>query len=194
MKILLIAATEFEVVSAKFKDCDILISGVGMLNTAVALAKALAANKYDLVINMGVAGAFNTALSIGDVVEVTEDCLSELGAEDGTEFLEPEQMGLALKTNFKVQAKTNLIKTKGITVNTVHGNEAAIAVIRERLNPDVESMEGAACFMLCEEFKTPCIQIRAISNRVERRNKANWDLPLAISNLNIEVEQIIKAL
>ena len=55
-------------------------------------------------------------------------------------------------------------------------------------------MEGAACFMVCEKFEIPCIQIRAISNKVEKRNKENWNLDLAISNLNTEVEKIINFL
>ena len=61
----------------------------------------------------------------------------------------------------------------------------------KRLNPDIESMEGAAVFKVCEEMRVPCIQIRSISNKVERRNKENWNLDLAISNLNTEVEKII---
>ena len=36
------------------------------------------------------------------------------------------------------------------------------------------------------------MQIRAISNKVEKRNKENWNLDLAISNLNTEVEKIIE--
>ena len=55
-------------------------------------------------------------------------------------------------------------------------------------------MEGASVFKVCEEFNVPCIQIRSISNKVEERNKNNWDLDLAIRNLNIEVDKIIDSL
>ena len=55
-------------------------------------------------------------------------------------------------------------------------------------------MEGASVFKVCEEFNVPCMQIRSISNKVEKRSKNNWDLDLAIRNLNIEVEKIISAL
>ena len=97
-------------------------------------------------------------------------------------------------TKYNVTAKTNLQKVKGITVNTVHGNEESIAEIVNRLNPDVESMEGAAFFKVCKEFAVPCIQIRAISNNVEKRNKANWNMSLAIGNLNNQVARIIMEL
>ena len=46
-------------------------------------------------------------------------------------------------------------------------------------------------FKVCEEMRIPCIQIRSISNKVERRNKESWNLDLSISNLNTEVEGII---
>jgi futalosine hydrolase len=55
-------------------------------------------------------------------------------------------------------------------------------------------MEGAAVFKVCNEFFIPCIQIRAISNKVEKRNKENWNMPLAIRNLNNQVAKIIMKL
>ena len=192
MKILLIAATSGEIIKEYFSNSDILISGVGMVNTTYTLTKHLSTNSYDLVINMGVAGCFNSAIKIGDTIEVIEDTLSEIGYENEIEF--NEFTDLEITNTFKVESKTNLQKVKGITVNTVHGKENSIAKIVGRLNPDVESMEGATCFMVCEKFNIPCMQIRAISNKVEKRNKAHWDLPLAIKNLNATVAQIIAEL
>ena len=192
MKILLVVATKSEIIEAKFKDCDVIVTGVGMVNTTFSLTKKLSEKTYDLVINMGVAGSFSNEIKTGDVVEVTEDNLSEIGFENGNSF--SEFTNFRIENYFKVAAKTNLKKAKGITVNTVHGNEKTITEIISRLNPDVESMEGAACFMVCEKFEIPCIQIRAISNKVEKRNTENWNLPLAISNLNTEVEKIIDSL
>ena len=70
----------------------------------------------------------------------------------------------------------------------------AINKIVNRLNVDVESMEGASIFKVCNEFGVSCVQIRAISNNVEKRNKANWNMPLAIHNLNNQVAKIIMGL
>ena len=190
MKILLVVATEQEVIKDKFKDCNVLITGMGMVNTSIQITKELMQNEYDLVINMGVVGSYSKDYIIGDVVEVVEDSFSELGFENGNDFGQFSDF----VTKYNVVAKTNLQKVKGITVNTVHGNEQSIAEIVNRLNPDVESMEGAAVFKVCTEFAVPCIQIRAISNNVEKRNKENWNMPLAIHNLNNQVEKIIKRL
>jgi len=192
MNVLIVAATKSEITSDKISDLPILITGMGMVNTAINLTRELNENNYDLVINMGISGSFSDEIKIGDVVEVIEDCFSEIGFEDGESF--SEFSDLDTKTRFIVDGRTSLRKVKGITVNTVHGIENSINNIVERLHPDIESMEGAAVFKVCEEMKIPCIQIRSISNKVEKRNKENWNLDLAISNLNIEVEKIISTL
>ena len=192
MKILLVAATNQEINNDLFSSKDILITGVGMMNTTLNLANKLSDTIYDLVINMGIAGSFNSEIKIGDVVEVVEDIFSEIGFEDGDIF--SEFTNFEIKNTFVIEGRTNLKKVKGITVNTVHGNQNSIDEIVSRLNPDIESMEGASVFMVCNNFNVPCIQIRSISNKVEKRNTENWNLTLAIENLNSTVKQIISEL
>ena len=186
MNVLIVVATEFEIISPEIKKNSILITGIGMVNTSINLTKELIKRKYNLVINMGVAGSFLNELKNGYVVEVVEDVFSEIGFEDGKSFLSFSDFNL--KTKYQVDSKTSLRKTRGITVNTVHGNDQSINEILGRLSPEIESMEGAAVFKVCEEFNVPCLQIRSISNKVEKRNRKSWDLDLAIKNLNIEVE------
>ena len=91
-------------------------------------------------------------------------------------------------------AQTNLPAVSGITVNTVHGDDKAISQIVHRLNPQVESMEGAACMLACQNSGVLCVQLRAISNYVEKRNKAAWDISLAIQNLNQELSNFLAEL
>tara|TARA_B100001142_G_scaffold330325_1_gene398130 strand:- start:2653 stop:3231 length:579 start_codon:yes stop_codon:yes gene_type:complete len=192
MNVLIVAATGSEISSEMIRDFPTLTTGVGMLNAAINLTKELHKKKYDLVINMGVAGSFSSEIKIGDVVEVTEDSFSEIGFEDGESFSEFSDFDI--KDRFIVAARTSLRKVRAITVNTVHGNQNSIDNIIERLDPDIESMEGAAIFQVCDEMKIPCMQIRSISNKVEIRNKDNWQLDLAIRNLNLEIEKIIHSL
>lgn len=192
MKILLVSATDLEIEKERFSDFEILITGIGMLNTSISLTQRLSSGKYDLLINIGVAGSFNPELNIGDVVEVVEEKISELGFEDGESFSEFNEFNL--KNVFENKSKTDLLSVRSITVNRVHGNKRSITEIINRLNPDIENMEGAAFFQVCNTFNVPCIQIRAISNKVEHRNKDNWNLPLAIKNLNNKAEEIIAEL
>ena len=167
-----------------------LITGVGMVATAFALGRHLAINKYDVVINLGIAGSFDRSISLGTIAEITEDTLAELGAEDDQDFLPLSKLGFGEET-FKASARLSdyfdtddAQQATAITVNTVHGNEASIKKVVQRLNPRLESMEGAAFFYACKQANVPCIQIRSVSNYVEKRNRDNWQIGLAIKNLN----------
>ena len=190
MNVLIVSATTQEVQT----DYPHLVTGVGMVATAIAVSKALSEKHYDLVVNAGIAGSFNRSIPLGSVVEVVQDQLSEMGAQDGSQFLSPTEMNLEVTNAVKMSAQTNLPTVSGITVNTVHGDDKAISQIVHRLNPQVESMEGAACMLACQNAGVPCVQLRAISNYVEKRNKSSWDIPLAIQNLNIELSNFLAEL
>jgi len=195
MEILVIAATAAEISpflrlpEQQRRGIDVLVTGVGMVATAFAVGGRLAAARYDLLVNVGIAGSFDRTIPLGEVVNVYQDTLAELGAADGELFADSEALGLAPHTfrnspHLAGAVLDGLRTCKGITVNTVHGNPSAIAAIVQRLKPDTESMEGAAVFYAAHQSGIPAVQVRAISNYVERRNKASWQIPLAIENLN----------
>ena len=98
MKLLIVAATSTElkqvfehfnlpqqnfIETAQF---DVLITGVGMTATAFALGKHLTA-KYNLVLNVGIAGSFDKNIALGRLVNIVTDTFAELGAEDHYNFL-----------------------------------------------------------------------------------------------------------
>jgi futalosine hydrolase len=174
----------------------VLTTGVGMVATAAWCSRALARAAYDLAVNVGVCGSFDPGLSPGTVVHVTSDRLAELGAEDGDRFLTIDELGLGsgpgapdsggLMVNRQpppYPVLRALPAVAGITVNTVHGHESSIAVTIERLNPQVESMEGAAFMYACLIHTVPFAQLRGVSNMVERRNREAWKMPLAIGSV-----------
>jgi len=185
---------------ASVANCSVLITGAGMVPTAFALGRHLPHNVYNLVINLGIAGSFDRNIKLGDVVEITKDTFAELGAEDDTRFISIEQLGLGAgifnPTSSLVHftKKISLAKVSAITVNTVHGNEANITSIANRLSPQLESMEGAAFFYACHALKVPCVQIRAVSNYVEKRNRDNWQIGLAVKNLNTFAQDLVREL
>ncbi|RZL40729.1 MAG: hypothetical protein EOP00_26295 [Pedobacter sp.] len=99
-------------------------------------------------------------------------------------FISIDDLGFG-KSTYKANFEyTALPKVNSITVNKVHGNQQSILQLQNRLNVQTESMEGAAVFYACEQLNLPCLQIRAISNYVEPRAKENWQIGLAIKNLN----------
>lgn len=177
-------------------EVDVLTTGVGMVATAAWCSRALQAGSYGLALNLGVCGSFDPAIPPGAVVHVVSDTLAELGAEDGDAFLTLEQLGLLDGDEFPFRSGrlvndappanpvlAALPRVSGITVSTVHGDQRTIARVVERLHPQVESMEGAAFMYACLIHGVPFAQVRAVSNVVERRNRAAWKMPEAVRAL-----------
>lgn len=177
------------------KTFDVLFTGVGMVATAYALGQQLAQKQYDLIINAGIAGSFDRAVPLGTVFAVQSDCLVELGAEDGDDFLSIEEMGFG-KSRFQASAvpKHSYPTVAAVTVNKVHGNESSIHRLLQKHQVQLESMEGAAVFYVCEQEKQAVMQLRSVSNWVERRNREAWDIPLAIKKLNEELLRLLREL
>lgn len=188
-------------------EIDVLVPGVGMTCTAYWMGKTLNSKLYDVAINLGLAGSFDDEINIGQTVHVTSDQISELGAEDGETFLSLIDMDLINDEDYTLNhgvmensiaidnpVVNNLYSVKAITVNTTHGDDASIAKIIELFHPQVETMEGAAFFYACLLEGITCTQIRTISNKVERRNKENWNIPLAVKNLCSTGLQLINSL
>jgi futalosine hydrolase len=207
LHILVVTATEQE--SAPFvatfresprHEVDVLTTGVGMVATAVWCSRRLAQTRYDLALNFGLCGSFDPALPPGTVVHVVADRLAELGAEDGERFLTLRDLMLGgddevVNPAPPVSAALALLPSvKGITVNTVHGNERSIRCVVERCRPQVESMEGAAFMYACLINNIPFAQVRAVSNVVERRNRDSWRMAEAIRNLGAAAVRIVETL
>ena len=138
-------------------ELDVLLTGVGMVATAYWVGRALAAQSYDVAINAGICGSFDRQLPIGEVVNVVEDSFPEMGTEDGEYFLSLIDLDLLGRdefpfTNGVLENKItynhpmldSLRKVKGITVNRVHGQAHSIGKLLETIQPDIETMEGAA--------------------------------------------------
>lgn len=215
-KILIVAATKAEVepilnyyninvvgeglfMAESGDDILALITGVGMVNTAFYMGR-YSHNAFDYVINLGIAGAFNRTIKLGEVVNVTADTLSEMGAEDGDVFIKYPDLNLGGTNSYVNESNLNNIHlsrlriVKSITVNKVHGNEKSIDKTIKLFNPDIESMEGAAFMKAASRLSADFIQLRAISNYVEKRDKSKWDIPTAIKNLNAVALEFIQSL
>jgi len=204
MKILIVAATEFEIAKSiptlKEYQVDYLITGVGMTATAFALGSRLAVESYDLLLNVGIAGTFDTSQRLGTLVSVIQDSIFELGAEDQEEFIPIEKLGFG-QSSFQEKlpektlksSYTRLLRVPGITVNKVHGNKNTIELLRTSFAPHtIETMEGAAFFYAASQVNTPAIQVRALSNYVESRNTENWEISKAVEELNAWLIEFMK--
>ena len=180
-----------------YLEIDLLTPGIGMVQTAFYLGKYLAHSDYDLAINAGICGTYSKDIPIGSVIHVTEECIPEAGVEEDGRFLSlfeaglldfdefPFDQGKLINLNYPKMTRLIQLKTgTGNTVNTMLTDPGKLRQLKTLFPADVESMEGAAFFWACQVEGVVCTQIRAVSNLVGERDKAKWDLKLAIKRLD----------
>lgn len=183
----------------KFRNIDIsfLITGVGGISTAWSMKQWICNNSSpDIAINAGIAGSYRDNLVKGDVVIPVSDCFADMAVEADNKFLTLSEAGLMNPDQFPFEngsiiadnkyieeASKFLQKVKAITVNTSSGTEKTIERLKNKYNPDIETMEGATFFYICAMEKIPFLAVRAVSNKVEPRNFKAWDIPFALENL-----------
>ena len=174
----------------------VLITGVGLTAATYSLTKALLQQQYDFAIQAGIAGAFDCTLPLCSVVSVATEQYGDFGAEDHDKFLDvfslglinpdepPFKAGILSTPDSDIRSKTGLPEVSSLTIHTVSGNEKTIADRTERNACQIESMEGAAFHYVCLKEGVDFVQIRAISNYVEPRDKSKWKIGEAIEKLN----------
>ena len=207
MKVLLVSATAFEIASYfKQKDTiDVLLTGVGMPKALYHLQKKITENRYNLVIQVGLAGAFTTKFELGETVFVNQDTFGDLGIEEKERFTPIFETDLFNKNEFpfengwlvnknKILQQSTLEVVKAVTINKVTDKGNIKQQLIDSFNPDIETMEGAALHYVCLHQNIPFIQLRAISNYVGERDKTKWKIDLAISNLHNELTKLLKQL
>jgi len=193
-----------------FRELEILplITGIGSVATSWALKNWISINgKPDIAVNGGIAGSYNDEIKNGDVVMPVSDCFADAGIEDGERFLTLSEAGLIDANEFPYHSgliPANAVYTdrlsgivrpvRAITVNTSTGSAATIKKIIDKYNPDIETMEGATFFYLCTLENIPFLALRSISNRVEPRNKKNWNIPLALNSLTKKLNEVLLTL
>ena len=161
MKPLLIFATEAEAapIRALRPDLEAAICGVGVVECALTMAAILESRRPEAVVLCGIAGAYDSSLKVGDVVAVAVEQTATLPA-----------------VYCKSYSATLSLPLTEVVSNTV------MAVGAEQKGAQVENMEGAALFALCNHYGVPCAQVRAISNYTND-SREQWDIPTALEAL-----------
>lgn len=232
----------------------LVITGVGVMNTAQALTSILEHTRPAIVIQTGIAGIFHeTGLAIGTVAVAQTDTYIHTGVEnkDSTSPLLPlpfdlinensksrrghysmdEKMGQKawqiIKSAFhsppgtmeklerppqadptysstgfterpntprtpKNDIITPLSRGNFITVSSITATKKTAAMLFSAFNPVMESMEGAAAAHVASLYKIPFLELRAASNYVGIRDKAQWNIPLAIDKTGIALESLLQ--
>ncbi|MEO6133529.1 MAG: futalosine hydrolase [Ginsengibacter sp.] len=205
MKVLIVAATKFEIESVLRSkiNADFLVTGVGIPATIFHLNKKLMSSQYDLVINAGIAGCFSRKFNLGDVLLVEEDTFGDLGISHNNEFKTLFDAGFSAPDEFPFSGgwlKNKNAKSfnlspplvKAVTVNKITDDKIQVQKLKEKFAADIESMEGAAFHYVCIHQQIQFLQIRSISNHVGECDKSNWEIKKAIVNLNEELFKILE--
>lgn len=180
--------------------------GVGLLASTVSIMKLVYEEKPDLIMQVGIAGCFDTNMKPGNVVAVKDEMLGDTGVEEDGKWkdifdLKLEKPGYPPFEKKRLPnnhlEKYNLLKlpeVTSITVNEISTKEERIQQLIKKYNPVLESMEGAALHYVCREMNIPFLQMRAISNYIGERDKTKWKMKEAIENLNQHVLKYVDKL
>jgi futalosine hydrolase len=187
---------------------DVKLAGVGPISAGIQTAKALTADDYDLVINMGIAGGFTDKAEVGSLVIANEIVSADLGAESPEGFITLDELGFGASTRVKadsdlVQILLEVMKEENIsvqagnilTLSTVTGTAETTSKLQQR-EPGAlaEAMEGYGVAMAAKEFGLPVLEIRSISNPIGPRDRSAWRIKDALVTLESASKVIAEVL
>ena len=173
--------------------CTLLHTGIGTVNAAHALTCQLEQQLPDLVIQFGIGGAYvPTGLPIRSVVLATEEVYGDVGVVTPEGWKPVDEIGIPLVQGDpprfnRFPLDPQLVATAAgicgvrsgpfVTVSQCSGIQAVGDALHSRFNALCESMEGAAAAHICTLYDVPFLEVRGISNLVEDRQPARWDIP-----------------
>ncbi len=189
-----------------FARCQVTVAftGLGSMQTAFLFGQHYHGDHPPhLAIQAGIAGAVDARLTIGEVVNVTSECVLDLGAETASgQHLSPADMGFPLGYPYDDSGVLRPLGPSAIlpfpavaggTVNRTTGSLASVQRLQTQFpNVQVESMEGAGFFYAGMMSGVAVLQLRAISNFVQVRDRESWNVPLAVTNLNAALKRVLE--
>jgi futalosine hydrolase len=168
------------------------VLGIGLVNFGAHLARILAEKHFETVILTGICGAYpQSGLAVGDVVRVDTEKTGDWGVQEKDGSFIPwtsiNNGGKSVYSAASPDTAPGILRSfrgvSGLSVNCSTGTEATAMMRYHLFGADVESMEGAAGFAVCNAFNIPVFEIRAVSNIATTRNTASWHVAQALDAL-----------
>ncbi|GAB4091188.1 nucleoside phosphorylase-I family protein [Flaviaesturariibacter terrae] len=209
--LLLCSATAFEVQPTldRLGDwggrVDVLISGVGLVETAFALADRLSTERPRLLLQAGIAGCLDPDRPLASVVAIGSDGIGDQGVYENGRFRSSFELGFGapdgapwrggrLPNDSGLPERSGLPVVDAVSVNSISTDTAQIDYYRRAWNAVAESMEGAAFQYAARKWDLPFLQLRSFSNYIGERDKARWRLRDSIAALNGQLDTLIPQL
>ena len=210
------AAPQGEIVelSAFGRPVLALVCGIGVVNAALALGRALQRADVAGVLNLGVAGSFDLAAHpLGGVRLVEAETWPEFGllfsgqcaadarglgfALNGAAVGDPDAIFERLAWDAPAElarlglAAGGFARAESLTVSGVSADPQRALALAARFGAGLENMEGFALGYAARLSGLPFAQLRAVSNAVGARPPHCWDLPGALAALGLAAQQLL---
>jgi futalosine hydrolase len=199
------AVEQGEIVEYGFQRHDLLlaVTGVGVVNSALAVGRILSRPDVDGVVNFGIAGSYDPEeYPLLSICYAWQETWPEYGLLDEEGSVDPKGIGFAqgvagkqtvwnrIKLNPVNDAATmgltlgdGWLRAAGVTVSGVTGTPERAGWLKLSCNGDMENMEGFALAYPCMQAGLPFLELRTLSNLVGSREAEDWDLKGALKAL-----------
>ena len=180
----------------------LLVTGIGIINTAFVLGRVLEAHDPEFVLFAGIAGTFDrNVLPIGSSCTVSTEIWPEYGLKT-EDAVDPKGLGFSLAeinggpvwdrvellsgkrlVNSGLDRLAKLPEAVSLTVSGVTATRADAAKFKSTYAADLENMEGFAAAYSCALAGVDLCELRTVSNIVGSRESCDWDLRGALAEL-----------
>ena len=175
--ILVVAATETELAGAN--DTRTLTCGIGPVEAAAVTARALAEQRPDALLHVGIAGGRGVAapeLVIGSEARYEDAASGALVVAR----VQPDARLVAAARRALPEARVLPIGTSARVGGTT--------------GCDVEAMEGFAVLRAAELAGVPAVEVRAVSNEIDEPDRARWRFADALAALEAALPRLLAEL
>lgn len=195
---------QLELFRAELGGKELLLArtGIGKVNGAWAATVLLERFAPDLLVNTGCGGAFpGCGLSVGDLAVADSECLADEGVRtpQGWQGLDLIGIPVSHRGGERIFNRVPLDAERArhahdaacsrgfrallgpfLTVSTCSGTTEQGEELLRRFPGICENMEGGAVAQVAFGYGVPMLEVRGISNMVEDRDLARWDLKRAV--------------
>ncbi|MDV6373321.1 futalosine hydrolase [Deinococcus arenicola] len=204
---LIVVATHAEAERLLDLKARVVVSGVGVVAAALATMRALAEEGAGLVISAGIGGAYpSSGLRSGDLAISSRIIQADLGAWDGQQFLDFDELGLSILPDSshagrfaawgaapEIARRTGAEVGPMLTLSSVTGSAEAAAALEARFPGALtEGMEGAGIAHAALLAGLPVLEVRGVSNAVGPRDRAAWQIAQALQATRRGVETALE--
>jgi nucleoside phosphorylase len=177
-RVLLVAATEPELCGQVGLAC-----GIGPVEASAATARALALERPEVVLHVGVAGG--RGVPTGTLVLGTEAVYCDLLAEI------PVVARVHADEVLLAALHAELPDALALPIGTSAAIDGPCGSEPQDLR--VEAMEGFGVLRACVLAGVPAVEVRAVSNEVGERDRARWEIPTALAALDAALPRLLAA-